>query len=251
MERSTINVCVAASSSSYCSITNTIQLPPPTTYRAATHSPWIHLNCITSSNNSRWVHAFGRDAGLYSNNSFDSNTGAYKSLVDLTLPDPNSADYTPALVYQARSYIAVDNPAAVIKLIPSYTENVALKAALGLAKYVAATEEADKESALEELRDLSLEIEGDDVEADEREKGFVRVLAGTAFARAGEIEEALETLGGTGTRENLEACVLHINYFLPYKINHSLHLSLQRRCDRADLPVDQPPGPCSQGTRQS
>ena len=80
-----------------------------------------------------------------------------------------------------------------------------MKAVLGLAKYVVATEESDQESALEELRDLSLEIEGDDIEAEEREKGFVRVLAGTAFARAGEIEEALETLGGTGTRENLEA----------------------------------------------
>ncbi|KAJ3491859.1 hypothetical protein NLI96_g420 [Meripilus lineatus] len=140
--------------------------------------------------------------------------GAYKSLVDLTLPDPNSADYTPTLVYQARAHIALDNPSAVITLIPSYTENVALKAVLGLAKYVVATEESDQESALEELRDLSLEIEGDDIEAEEREKGFVRVLAGTAFARAGEIEEALETLGGTGTRENLEAVALIVQIYL-------------------------------------
>lgn len=119
------------------------------------------------------------------------------------------------MVYQARSYLALDNPSAVIKAIPSYTENVALKAVLGLAKYVAAADESDKEAALEELRDLSLEIEGDDIEADEREKGFVRVLAGTAFARAGEIEEALETLGGTGTRENLEAYVVqYMHHFL-------------------------------------
>lgn len=60
-----------------------------------------------------------------------------------------------------------------------------------------------KESALEELRDLSVEIEGDDIEGDERDKALVKVLAGTAFARAGEIEEALETLG-TDT-EDLEA----------------------------------------------
>lgn len=159
--------------------------------------------------------------------------------MDLTLPDPNSADYTPTLVYQARAHIALDNTAAVIKLIPSYTENVALKAVLALAKYVAATEEADQESALEELRDLSLEIEGDDIEAEEREKGFVRVLAGTAFARAGEVEEALETLGGTGTRENLEA------YALPTcSIKFSLiQRVLQCCCHRPNLPLNQPTRP--------
>ena len=61
------------------------------------------------------------------------------------------------------------------------------------------------EAALEELRDLCVEIEGDDVEATEREKGWVRVVSGTAFFRAGEIEEALESLGAESTTENLEA----------------------------------------------
>jgi coatomer subunit epsilon len=56
---------------------------------------------------------------------------------------------------------------------------------------------------LEELRDLCVEIEGDDV--DERDQGVVRVLAGTAFAQAEEIEEALETLGAGTDTENLEA----------------------------------------------
>ena len=50
-----------------------------------------------------------------------------------------------------------------------------------------------------------MEIEGDDGEVDEKEKGLVRVLAGTAFTRAGEIEEALETLGAGTQHENLEA----------------------------------------------
>jgi coatomer subunit epsilon len=61
------------------------------------------------------------------------------------------------------------------------------------------------EASLEELRDLCVEIEGDDVEATEREKGWVRVVSGTAFFRAGEIEEALETLGAESTTDNLEA----------------------------------------------
>ncbi len=37
-----------------------------------------------------------------------------------------------------------------------------------------------KESVLEELRDLSVEIaEGDDIEGDERNRALVKVLAGT------------------------------------------------------------------------
>jgi len=63
---------------------------------------------------------------------------------------------------------------------------------------------AEKETHLEELRDLCVEIEGEDAEGDEYEKGSVRVLAGTAFAREGEIEEALETLGAGTNHTNLE-----------------------------------------------
>lgn len=93
--------------------------------------------------------------------------------------------------------------------MPSNTENIALKAVAGLARYVVAGA-AEKDAALEELRDLCVEIEGEDLDATEKEKGMVRVLAGTAFALAGEVEEALETLGvGTNT-ENLEACALHL-----------------------------------------
>lgn len=132
--------------------------------------------------------------------------GAYKSLIDLSLPDPNSPDYTPTLVYQARSHIALNDPKAALQLVPTGSENVALKAVVALAKFVAAEEAADdKEALLEELRDLSLEIDGDDVEGTERDKATVRVLAGTAFARAGEVEEALETLGAD--TEDLEAFV--------------------------------------------
>lgn len=78
-----------------------------------------------------------------------------------------------------------------------------MKAVTALARYVDAKDSAAKEASLEQLRDLSVEIEGDDVEGTERDKASVRVLAGTAFARAGEVEEALETLGAE--TEDLEA----------------------------------------------
>ena len=69
---------------------------------------------------------------------------------------------------------------------------------------------------MEELRDLSVEIEGDDLDANDKEKWLVRVLAGIAFARAGEVEEALETLGlSGGNEESVEACVSLPVYLLP------------------------------------
>jgi coatomer protein complex subunit epsilon len=131
-----------------------------------------------------------------------TSPGAYKTLVALTLPASSSSDYTATLLYQIRAYIALGDIDSARKLVPAGTENVALKAADALARYI---EGADKDAALEEMRDLSVEIEGDDVEGTERDKATVRVLAGTAFARAGEIEEALETLGAD--TEELEAYV--------------------------------------------
>ncbi|KAJ4465126.1 coatomer complex protein [Lentinula lateritia] len=138
--------------------------------------------------------------------------GAYKTLVDLTLPDPNSPDFLPILIYQARSHIALNNPKAALQLVPADSENVALKAVATLAKFVAAEGTADKEALLEELRDLSVEIEGDDVEGSDRDKATVRVLAGTAFARAGELEEALETLGADS--EDPEAVAVIVQIYL-------------------------------------
>ncbi|RDX48117.1 coatomer complex protein [Lentinus brumalis] len=140
--------------------------------------------------------------------------GAYKSLVDLTLPDPSSPDYTPTLVYQARAHIALGDPAAAEALVPADTENVALKSVAGLARFVAADADEARDAALEELRDLSVEIEGEDAEATPWEKGVVRVLAGTAFARAGEIEEALETLGAGNDTQNLEAVAYAVQVYL-------------------------------------
>lgn len=138
--------------------------------------------------------------------------GAYKTLTQLTLPDSSSPDYASTLLYKARAYIALHDAKSALQLIPEDTEDVSLKSAASLARYVAAADAVEKEAALEELRDLSVEIEGDESEGSEREKAVVRVLAGTAFAQAGEIEEALETLG-TDT-EDLEAVALIVQIYL-------------------------------------
>ncbi|KIM90464.1 hypothetical protein PILCRDRAFT_812218 [Piloderma croceum F 1598] len=138
--------------------------------------------------------------------------GAYKAFVDLTLPDPSSPDYTPTLLYKARALIALEHTQEAIDLIPANSENVAMKAIAALAKYVGTTEAEVREASLEQLRDLCVEIEG---EADgDDEKGLVRVVAGTAFFRAGEIEEALESLGAGTDHENLEAVAVIVHIYL-------------------------------------
>ncbi|KAJ7247648.1 coatomer complex protein [Mycena haematopus] len=138
--------------------------------------------------------------------------GAYKTLVGLSLPDSSSPDYIPTLVYQARAHIALNDPAAALALVLADSENVAVKAVSALARYVSASEGAVQEPILEELRDLAVEIEGEDVDGTDRDKLSVRVLAGTAFARAGEVEEALETLGAE--TEDLEAVAVIVQIYL-------------------------------------
>jgi coatomer subunit epsilon len=79
-----------------------------------------------------------------------------------------------------------------------------------LARYLGTpAADRDTDALLEPLRDLSVEIEGDDAEGSDKDKETARVLAGITFANAGETEEALETLGAGTQTENLEACVLH------------------------------------------
>lgn len=79
-----------------------------------------------------------------------------------------------------------------------------------------------------------VEVEGDDV--DEKERWQVRVLATTAFALAGEVEEALETLGvGTNT-ESLEVFVSSLCLLLI--IDYCLYYQLLAQCffGDSDLP---------------
>ncbi|KAG6889752.1 hypothetical protein C0992_004270 [Termitomyces sp. T32_za158] len=141
--------------------------------------------------------------------------GAYKTLINLTLPESDSPTYIPTLLYQARAHIALNDPESALKLLPTGSDNVAVKATVSLARYVSATQNAKKETtdaSLEELRDLAVEVEGDDDEADENDKALVRVLAGTAFSIAGEVEEALETLGVD--TEDLEAVSVIVQIYL-------------------------------------
>lgn len=141
--------------------------------------------------------------------------GAFKSLVNLTLPDPNSPAYIPTLLYQARAHIALNDTKAALQLLPSDSENIAVKAAASLARYISVTQDTDQEAidaSLEEIRDLAVEIEGDDVDASEEDISTVRVLLGTAFARAGEVEEALETLGID--TEDLEGVCVIVQIYL-------------------------------------
>jgi len=137
---------------------------------------------------------------------------AYKTLCDLTLPEPSSPDYTPTLLYKARALVALERTKEAIALIPADSENVAMKAVAALARYVGAREAEDKEASLEQLRDLCVEVEGEG-DGDE-EKGLVRVVAGTAFFRAGEVEEALESLGAGTDHENLEAVAVIVHIYL-------------------------------------
>ena len=127
-------------------------------------------------------------------------------MVSTPLPDANAPEYETTILYHARAHIALDEPEKAKELIEEDTESLPLKATRSLANYFSAVtsdSESSKETALEELRDLCVEIEGEEVE--EKERGQVRVLAGTAFAKEGEVEEALETLGAGGSSENLEA----------------------------------------------
>ncbi|KIK94194.1 hypothetical protein PAXRUDRAFT_468555 [Paxillus rubicundulus Ve08.2h10] len=124
--------------------------------------------------------------------------GAYPALITIPVPDPSSPDYTPAVLYKARAYIALHDPASALALIPGNTENVALRAVAALAK---------GDEGLEELRDLCVEIDGDE-DVGEWEKEILAVLAATAFVRAGEIEEALETLRNPAKASDEASAVL-------------------------------------------
>lgn len=120
--------------------------------------------------------------------------GAYPALVQTPLPDPSSPDYIPTILYKARACLASGDPASALALVPNGTENVALRAVAALSQ---------GEEGLETLRDLCVEIEAEgDEHVGEWEKEVVAVLAATAFIRAGEVEEALETLRESATAGN-------------------------------------------------
>lgn len=163
--------------------------------------------------------------------------GAFETVADLTLPDENSPEYSKFLLYKIRATLALGRSSDAENLVPKSTEHPPLKAIASLARYVSAQASGSsaKDEILEELRDLCVEVEGDDV--DESDRGLVKVFAGTAFAREGEIEEALETLGAGGSSENLEACVA-----IHFKASGELiYQSEQYSSHRANIPIHRPP----------
>lgn len=120
--------------------------------------------------------------------------GAFPALIETPIPDLSSPDYIPTVLYKARAYLASGDPASALALIPNGPEHVALRAVAALAQ---------GEEGLETLRDLCVEIEADGAEhMGEWERDTVAVLAATAFIRAGEVEEALETLRDSAVSGN-------------------------------------------------
>lgn len=130
--------------------------------------------------------------------------GSYKPLLTAELPDKNSPDYAPTLLFKARGLVQSD-PDGALALLPAEDESLPARTTRSLATYFKSKQENSddaKEKALDQLRDLCVEVEGEDIE--EEVKGVVRSIAAVAFVHEGENEEALETLeAGTSTR-NLE-----------------------------------------------
>ena len=87
------------------------------------------------------------------------------------------------------------------------------------------SESSEGTKAALKLRYSSVEIEGYDLEASDKDKWLVTVLRGTAFARVGEVEEALKTPGLSG--ENEECRGVRVS---PCQPDHLPHLhSLKHR----------------------
>ncbi|EJT99913.1 hypothetical protein DACRYDRAFT_23461 [Dacryopinax primogenitus] len=124
----------------------------------------------------------------------------YKAVLSTPLPPANSPSYLPSKVYNLRAQLAL-SPSTPLPAEES--ESLALRAVAAFSGYLTAE---DKAAALEELRELVLEVEGEEELG--WEEGVVRVLSATAFFREGETEEALDTLSGETAKKDLECVAL-------------------------------------------
>ena len=132
-------------------------------------------------------------------------TGNFKHLCDNPLPPTSEPEFLATLCYTARSHIALKNYPGALGVLPNSDSTPPVKSLRSLANYLAATGE-DKDTYLEELRDLCIEVE-DGFEGDDEEgagSGLVKVVAATAFFNEGELEEALTTLGAGCKSRDLE-----------------------------------------------
>ncbi|KAI5454947.1 hypothetical protein NCC49_002223 [Naganishia albida] len=133
------------------------------------------------------------------------------------LSDPESLSRA---LYAARSHLALHPPAtdSAIKLLDSALSSnettASARAIKSFAELLDASDE-EKESKLEELRDLLLEYEGEEVNEDTREEErIVRCMAGTAFILQNEVEEAVTTLTEGCGKTDLECTALLIQLLL-------------------------------------
>jgi len=159
------------------------------------------------------------DSLFYLKNQF--YLGSYKAVSQNPVPPKSSPEYLPTLLYTARSFIALNDPARALSLVPADVEP-AVRAVRALATYQQAKRSSSGvEAFLDELRDLTIEAEAaaeeGGSEGSEQEGtgvGIVRVAAATAFIEEGELEEALTTLGaGTGVKD-LECLYLIVQIYL-------------------------------------
>ena len=111
-------------------------------------------------------------------------------LIILTRPPQSSPDFA-TLAYQVRTRIALNNPSAVLSLLPTDSEDVTIRAVSSLARHIAATiPHRTKVPEEPKLCWRSLGI-GNGLDVGDKGRRSVRALVGTAFARAGEVEGAL------------------------------------------------------------
>jgi len=108
----------------------------------------------------------------------------YKSL------QPNDDTF----IYHIRALLAQNNTTHALSLLPTDSQSIHIISLSALANYL----HSRHPSHLDQLRHLSLQVDDD----------IVRIISGTAFACAGQLEQALEYLGASTNTENLEAYVL-------------------------------------------
>ena len=65
----------------------------------------------------------------------------------LTLRPQSSPDYVPTLIFQARAHLALNNPSAALFLLPTDSEDVTIKAASSLARYITTITPSLRESS--------------------------------------------------------------------------------------------------------
>ncbi|KAF8338289.1 coatomer epsilon subunit-domain-containing protein [Cantharellus anzutake] len=139
---------------------------------------------------------------------------AYQSVARNPPPQKDTPEYLPSLLYSARSLIALNQPDEALLLVSADTLP-AVRAVRALATYVKTKASGGEvEPILDELRDLTIEVESEDEGVQGAGAGVVRVSAATAFLQEGEVEEALTTLGAGAGGQDMECSYLTIQIYL-------------------------------------